>query len=108
MKNKTDLGKYDLNKLLRNPGLIHKIQDNLLALKHDSLFAEALIMGAKDTPKKCVQMIIDQYPNDPKLILEIVGKDTLKLIEEYECISLSDDLKNVLDGIPDIDKNIID
>lgn len=90
-----NLGKYDLNKLLRNPGLIHRIQDNLLALKDDSLFADALRKGAKDTPDSCVKTIISQYRDNPQMIAKIVGKETLKLIEEYENITLADDLDNV-------------
>lgn len=91
-----NLGKYDLNKLLRNPALIHRIQDNLLALKDDSLFADALRKGAKDTPDSCVKTIISQFRDNPPMITRIVGKETLKLIEEFSGTSFTDDLNDVL------------
>jgi hypothetical protein len=92
---KRNLGQYDLNKLLRNPMLIHRIQDNLLALKDESIFAQSLRDHAKNSPQECVKMIIDQYKDNPPLVTKIVGKETLNLIEEYEGITLADDLDNV-------------
>ena len=77
MKDKRNLGQYDLNKLLRNPALIHQIQDALLTLKDESLFAQSLRDNAKDKPGECVKMIVDQYRDNPPMIIKIVGKDTL-------------------------------
>lgn len=95
MKDNRDLGKYNLNQLLRNPFLIHRIQDALLALKQDSLFAQSLRDNAKDKPDQCVKMIVDQYRDNPPMITKMIGKETLKLIEEYAGINLADDLENL-------------
>lgn len=95
---KTDnrnLGKYDLKHLLRNPMTIHKIQDALLALKDDSLFAQSLRDNAQDKPRQCVQMVCDQHADNPALVRQIVGDDVILMIEEYIGESLSDDLKNI-------------
>lgn len=92
---KIDLGKYDLNQLLRNPGLIHRIQDNLTAITDTGFVGISIKQMAKDDIKGCIKMIIDQYRDNPKVITKIVGKETLKLIEEFESITLADDLKDI-------------
>lgn len=94
MKN-IDLGKYDLNELLRNPGLVHKIQDNLMSITDTGFVAISIRQIAKDDIKGCIKMVIDQYRDNPKVMTRIVGTETLKLIEEFEGITLADDLKNI-------------
>jgi len=83
-----DLGNYDLKKLLRNPMTIHKIQDNLMALKGDSLMAEAIRVGANKNLRGCIKMIASQYGDNPELMTQIVGKESIALIAEYEGIEL--------------------
>jgi threonine dehydrogenase-like Zn-dependent dehydrogenase len=92
---KVDLGKYDLTQLLRNPGLIHKIQDNLMTIKNESIIGGAIREIAKDDIKACIKMIVSQYYDNPKVMTEIVGRDTLNFIEEFEGITLADDLKDI-------------
>lgn len=94
MKN-INLSQYDLKKLLRNPALIHKIQDNLVDLKGDSLFANAIRAGAISNPQGAIKMIADQYRDNPKLVVEIVGKETMEMIFEYEGMESEDDLKGL-------------
>lgn len=91
-----DLGKYDLNKLLRNPGLIHNIQDSLMGIKGDGLFTKTIREGAKKDIKECIRMIVQQYGCNAAEIKRIVGRETLDMIDEFEGITLADDLKNVL------------
>lgn len=95
-KNKLDLGKYDLNQLLRNPGTIHRIQKNLSELKGDSLFAESMRQGAYTNISACIREIIEQYRDNSKLVIKIIGKETLALIEEFKGITLADDIKGII------------
>lgn len=95
MKN-IDLGKYDLNELLRNPGLVHKIQDNLMSITDTGFVAISIKQIAKDDIKGCIKMIVDQYRDNPPMMIKIVGKETLKMIEEFEGITIADDLKDIL------------
>jgi hypothetical protein len=44
-----------------------------------------------------IKMILEQYSTNPPLIKKLVGVETLKLIEEYEGITLADDLENIFD-----------
>ena len=92
---KVNLSQYDLKKLLRNPGLIHKIQDNLVDLKGDSLFANAIRAGAISNPQEAIKMIREQYNDNPKLVAEIVGVETMKLIFEFEGVESVDDLEGI-------------
>lgn len=92
---KIDLGKYDLNQLLRNPGLIHKIQDNLMDITDTGFLGISIKQIAKDDIKGCIKMIIDQYWDNPKVMTKIVGRETLNLIEEFEGVTLADDLKDI-------------
>ncbi len=87
-----DLGKYDLNKLLRNPSLIHQIQDSLEELREDDLIITAIKRGAKENIVKCIEMIISQYKRNPKLMTDIIGTPTLQLIAEFEGVETIDDL----------------
>lgn len=93
---KIDLGKYDLNQLLRNPMTIHKIQDNLRELKGTDLLTSSFRNGASEDLKGTIKEIITQYHCNSKLITKIVGKETLNLIEQFEGITLADDIKDVL------------
>jgi len=95
MKN-VNLGKYDLNQLLRNPGTIHRIQDNLMDLKGEGVWIAGIRDLAKGNIGYCIKYIISQYDDNPKEVTKLIGKETLKLIEEFEGITLADDIKNVL------------
>lgn len=92
---KTDLGKYDLKQVLRNPGLIHQIQDNLCAMKGDGLLTSSLREGARTNIREAIKTIVDQYPVNPSYIKNVVGEDTLKLIEEFLGITLANDIKPI-------------
>lgn len=84
MNTEINLGQYDLKTMLRNPGLIHSIQDNLIELKGDSLMAEAIRNGAKKNIKSCIEMIVSQAKDNYPLMERIVGKENMELINEYE------------------------
>lgn len=94
MKN-INLGKYDLNKLLRNPATIHLIQDKLRELPGNDLLSEAYRQGANN-PDKVIKQIISDYEDNSRLVIETVGFDILKLIEEYEDITLAADIPKTL------------
>lgn len=94
--NKVNLGKYDLNQLLRNPGTIHRIQKNLSELEGESLFAQSMRQGAYKNISACIREIIEQYRDNPVLVKKIIGKETLSLIEEFKGITLADDIKTIL------------
>ena len=94
--NKVDLGKYDLNQLLRDPSLVHKIQDALMEIKGDGLFTKTIREGAKTDIKECIRMLVQQYGCNPSEIKRIVGVETLAMIEEFTGETLADDLKNIL------------
>ena len=93
--NNINLGKYDLNQLLRNPGTIHRIQKNLSELKDDSLFAQSIKAGAYTNISACIREIVEQYRDNPVVVKRIIGKETLGLIEEFKGITLADDLKDI-------------
>lgn len=96
MKNNVDLGKYDLNQLLRNPGLVHSIQDALMKIEGDGAFTKIIREGAWTDINECIKMIVAQYPHNPKMIIKIVGKKTLEMIEEFAGVTLANDLNDVL------------
>lgn len=96
MKKKVDLGKYDLSQLLRNPGLVHSIQDALIAIPDLGFLSNTIKEGAKSNIEECIKMIVSQYGDNPQMITRIVGKKTLEMIEEFTGKTLADDLKNIL------------
>lgn len=95
MNRNINLNKYNLNKVLRNPGLIHSIQDNLMGIKEGGILGEAIRKAAKDTPNAAVKLVVECYRDNPRLMKELVGTKTLSDIEEYLCITLADDLEGV-------------
>lgn len=94
--NSIDLRKYDLKQLLRDPSLIHKIQDNLCKIEGDELLQVALRNGAVNKIQETIRTVIHTYRDNPKMAIRIVGKETLAMIEEFSGITLADDLKDVL------------
>jgi hypothetical protein len=93
---KIDLGKAfkdftekELNLIWTNPFLIHRIQDNLCALQGDGILIKVFRENAAKHISGVIQMIIDQYKDNPSGIEKMVGRETLKLIEEYKGISLN-------------------
>lgn len=90
-----DLGKYDLNKIFRNPMLIHRIQDKLRELKCETFLGTVIKEGAKTDIKGTIKLIVDYYYDNPRIIKETVGKDTLELIEEFIGVPFADDLKDI-------------
>lgn len=94
--NNVNLGKYNLQAMLRNPALIHQIQDRLTAITEGGILGAAIQKGARDNIQGTIRMIVSQYRDNPKLLTEIVGAETLALIEEFTGQTLADDLKDVL------------
>lgn len=84
-----------------NPALIHKIQDGLIALPGESLLAIAYRNHAKENIQSCIDRIIFDYPDNPRIIIEVVGKEILDWIEEYKGITLADDLDYLFGGLID-------
>ena len=96
MKN-VNLGQYDLKQLLRDPSLIHRIEDKIADLKGDSLFVMSIrASGSYKNTRQAMNEIIDQYRDNPKLTTQLIGRDLLDMIEEFDGITLADDIGNVL------------
>lgn len=94
--NSIDLRKYDLKQLLRDPSLIHKIQDALCKIEGDGLLQQAIRAGAEKDIKETIRTVIHTYRDNPRMAIKIVGKDTLEMIEQFTGTTLADDLKGVL------------
>ena len=81
-----DFGKYNLNKMLRNPMIIHRIQDNLLVLDQMELLMNGGIIGAaivsysKISPSAVVKILAKE---NREKVTSLIGIDTMKLIDEY-------------------------
>lgn len=56
------------------------LQDKLINLSGDSIFAIAVRAGAKENLASTIQMIKDQYLDNPTLVVKIIGEDLLKEI----------------------------
>lgn len=95
MKDNRNLGRYNLKTLLRNPGLIHRIQDNFAANTHPGIFGQTLRDNAVSDIGGCIRMVADQYQDNSKLVTEVVGRETIKLMCEYLGIDLADDFKSL-------------
>lgn len=87
--NKNNLGKYDLNQLLRNPGLVHKIQDNLIGLDWGNLMLSGSILGvsivsyAKTAIEPLIKILHSEAAKDREQVTKLIGEETMKLIDEY-------------------------
>lgn len=86
MKKNIDLGKYDLNQLLRNPGLIHRIQDKLRSLDGGKLILTGGSIGMAIVAYR--DMAIDPlikilYKEERQKVIELIGKDIMDDILEY-------------------------
>ena len=94
-----DLGKYNLNKMLRNPMVIHRIQDNLLALDQMELLMNGGIIGAAivSYSKICPSVVVKILAKENReQVTSLIGIDTMKLIDEYmEGEKDPDDLKDL-------------
>lgn len=85
MNNSVNLGQYNLKRLLVNPMLIPKIQDALADIKEGGILGEAIRNGAYKNIAGTIKMILSQHKDNPGMITEIVGEDTLQMIDEYTC-----------------------
>lgn len=56
------------------------LQDKLINLSGDSIFAIAVRAGAKENLASAIQMIKDQYIDNPVLVTKIIGEDLLTQI----------------------------
>lgn len=86
---------------LRSPGLIHRIQDALTGLQGQGVYQEALRRGAKNNIGECIERIVEDYRTNPPYMVQIVGQEVLKMIEEFKGITLADDLDMVFGGLAD-------
>lgn len=100
--NKLNLGKYNLNKVLRNPGLIHRIQDGLMELKGEDMVSLAFKRGAKNNIKQCIKSVVSAYHDNSEMILGIVGEKIMNWIWEHEGIETKDDLPPKLFQSPQV------
>lgn len=71
---------------LRNPMLIHTIQDRLIALaSHDSMWVQMMAQGALDgKTKQVVREIQEQARDNRELVAGMIGENLLKDIEIFE------------------------
>ena len=82
-----------------------ELRQRLANLTGNSLFAQAIRIGAEIDLPGTVDMIRSQYNDNPELVTEIVGKDTIEMInEDLEAMSkkLHEALANMTQE--DIDK----
>lgn len=73
------------NKAFRNPVIIHKIQDALLELDEIKLMTfgilgASIVAYARLAPNACVLILAKGDRNE---VTALVGKETMKLIDEY-------------------------
>lgn len=61
---------------------ISEIQKELLALKDQSIFAEAIRMGAETDLIGTIKMIISQAKDNRALVSKIIGENLLSKIEK--------------------------
>ena len=59
-----------------------ELRQRLANLTGNSLFAQAIRNGAEIDLPGTVDMIRSQYNDNPELVTEIVGKDTIEMINE--------------------------
>lgn len=86
-KSKIDLGK-SFEKMMRDPSLIHKIQDNLIALRSNSIMGLSIRKSAVENIQGCIDSIINAYSDNPYSVSQLVGEPTMKMIEEFTGIEL--------------------
>lgn len=67
-----------------------------MALKGEGIWITGIRDLAKDNVSNCIKYIVSQYYDNPKEVKKLIGRETLDLIEEFEGITLADDIKNVL------------
>ncbi len=84
--NKDNLGKYDLKQVLRNPGLIHRIQDGLQRLeigrqlKEVDLLTTAIVAYRDNAPDALIKIL---HKEDRQKVTALIGKELMKDIDEY-------------------------
>lgn len=83
MKKLSEMTDAEINRLLRNPMDIHKIQDKLAELPGKSLFAQAVRDNARQDINGVILMILSQARDNKKLVAEIIGEDLLTEIEKH-------------------------
>lgn len=98
---KIDYGKA-LNKL-RNPALIHKIQDKLNSLEGKDPLEVAIRNMAVSNPNKAIMFCYDSHKENPLMIDEMLGKETITDIYEY--LGIEDETKPYEFKKDDLNKN---
>lgn len=105
LKSPTDLGKYPLKELLNpfpaNPMLIHKIQDAFTKIEAGKLLLGGMVGASifaygQAQPKVVIKFIHETYQHHPEQVIEVIGKETMKLIDEY----MESSVKDIVDDIP--------
>lgn len=71
----------EIEKILRNPAEVHIIQDKLISLKGESIFAHSVRIGAKNDLNECLKMILSQAHDNRLLVSKLIGERLLKEIE---------------------------
>jgi adenine/guanine phosphoribosyltransferase-like PRPP-binding protein len=68
---------------LRNPMLIHKIQDNLCAVQGNTMMREIIRQGAVYDLSATIEMIRDQVREGHRVaIVDMIGETTMVMIDE--------------------------
>lgn len=68
---------------MRNPALIHQIQDKLTAIPHTDFFSMCIRQSSKVSLNQCIKELYEQWCDIPEKIEGYVGKDTMLLIKEF-------------------------
>lgn len=68
---------------LRNPALIHKIQDVLVNIKGEGLLQQIVRNLAEENPAKAIELMHNCNTDNPRMAEEIVGKECIGWINEY-------------------------
>ncbi len=72
-----------LNRELRNPMLVHKIQDAILAIESESILAISFKKSAKENIGGCIASVYTAYEDNSFLICQLLGKEIINLISEF-------------------------
>lgn len=73
----------DLNKQLRNPMAIYRIQDKLLQIRTTDFLSQCIVNGARKNPWLAIKTILKQLEEAPRAITAVVGQETIDLIKEF-------------------------
>jgi len=76
-----------LNKMLRNPMLIHMIEDKLRSMTSTNFLAFSIKSYLNDGKiEEAINCPVEVYQDNPKSVIATIGVETWKLICEYKNI----------------------